>query len=78
VWETLPAAEPPAAHALEKQIHDAWVAFLKGQAPDATGLPAWPQWNPQTRATMLLNSTSTVEQQPFEAELQLWKDFAFA
>jgi para-nitrobenzyl esterase len=78
VWETLSADEPSAAHALEKQMHDAWVAFIKDDAPAAAGLPTWPQWNPQQRATMILNSTSTVEQQPFESELRLWDDFPFA
>jgi para-nitrobenzyl esterase len=77
VWQTLSAAEPPAAHILEKQMHDAWVAFIKGGAPAATGLPPWPQWNPQQRSTMLFNSTSTVEHQPFEAELKLWDGFKF-
>ena len=59
-------------------MHDAWIAFIKGGAPKADGLPAWPQWNPGTRPTMILADTSHVEQQPFEAELRLWDGFAFA
>jgi para-nitrobenzyl esterase len=78
VWEKLGAGEPPAAHALEKQIHDAWVAFIQGGAPAAAGLPTWPQWNPKTRPTMLFNQTSTIAQQPFESELRLWDPFAFS
>jgi para-nitrobenzyl esterase len=77
VWETLANGEPPAAQKLSEQIHDAWVAFIKGNAPVATGLPNWPLWNPQSRPTMILNTTSKVEQQPFEAELRLWDAFRF-
>lgn len=77
VWETLSAAEPPAAQTLKRQIHDAWAAFIKGGTPAAAGLPTWPQWNPKQRTTMLFNSTSTVEQQPFESELRLWDGFRF-
>ncbi len=77
VWERLAKSEPAAAQHLTVEMHDAWAAFIKGAAPSANGLPAWPQWNPKTRPTMLLNSVSRVEEQPFEAELRLWDGFAF-
>ena len=78
VWERLAKSEPEGAQRLSLQMHGAWTAFLKGGPPAAPGLPAWPQWNPLTRPTMILDNTSHVEQQPFEAELQLWNGFAFA
>jgi para-nitrobenzyl esterase len=78
VWERLAKSEPDVAQKLSVQIHDAWAAFIKGGAPAAAGLPAWPQWNPHTRPTMILADTSHVEQQPFEAELRLWNGFAFS
>lgn len=78
VFENLATGEPPAAQALSKEMHTAWITFLKGNAPAATGLPAWPQWDAAHRATMLFNSTSTIEQQPFEAELRLWDNVPFA
>lgn len=78
VFENLAQGEPPAAQALSKEIHAAWVAFIQGNTPAATGLPTWPQWDAKQRATMLFNSTSTIEQQPFEAELRLWDKFPFA
>ena len=78
VWERLAKSEPAGAQALAVQMHDAWVAFIKGGSPAATGPPAWPQWNPSARLTMILNNTSHVEQQPFEPELRLWDGFAFA
>ncbi len=78
VFENLAAGEPPAAQALSKEMHTAWVSFLKGNTPAATGLPTWPQWDTKQRATMLFNSTSRIEQQPFEAELRLWDNVPFA
>jgi para-nitrobenzyl esterase len=78
VFENLAAGEPPAAQALSKKMHAAWVSFLKGNAPAANGLPTWPQWDATQRATMLFNGTSLIEHQPFEAELRLWDNIAFA
>ncbi|AFL90348.1 carboxylesterase type B [Terriglobus roseus DSM 18391] len=77
VWQKLSAEEPPAAQNLSRQMHDAWVTFIQGRAPAATGLPAWPKWTPEKRSTMLFNGTSTVEQRPFEAELRLWDGIRF-
>lgn len=57
---------------LAAQMHAAWCAFIRGEAPAAPGLPAWPNYNPDTRPTMLLDRTSRIENQPAEAELRLW------
>ncbi len=58
--------------ALATQVHQAWVAFLKGDVPGAAGLPVWPQYTSETRETMVLNTKSVVEEKPQEAELRLW------
>ncbi|SDF73202.1 carboxylesterase/lipase family protein [Terriglobus roseus] len=78
VFEHLATDEPPAAQTLSKEMHTAWVNFIKGNAPAATGLPTWPQWDAKQRATMLFNATSQVKQQPAEAELRLWDGFSFS
>lgn len=57
---------------LARQIHLAWASFLRGEAPAAPGLPAWPEYSRTTRPTMILDAQSHVEQQPQEAELRLW------
>jgi para-nitrobenzyl esterase len=61
-----------AERALAKQMHAAWVAFIKGGTPGAEGLPVWPQYSSETRETMVLDKVSRVEERPQEAELQLW------
>jgi para-nitrobenzyl esterase len=58
--------------ALGKQVHLAWAAFIKGQTPSAPGLPAWPEYSIANRHTMILDTTSRVEEKPNEAELRLW------
>jgi para-nitrobenzyl esterase len=78
VWSHLAEGEPASAHVLARQMHDAWASFIKGGSPKVDGLPAWPQWDPKTRSTMLFSDRSIVEQQPFEAELRLWDDLPFA
>ena len=74
VWNRLDKSEStdPAAAPLAASMHAAWCAFIRGEAPSAPGLPAWPEYNPSTRPTMILDTGSHIEQQPFEAELRLW------
>jgi len=57
---------------LARQMHQAWVAFLRGEVPSADGVPAWPAYNPDTRITMVFDTQNRVEQRPQEAELRLW------
>jgi len=58
---------------LATQMHESWCAFLRGNAPAATGVPEWPQYTLPDRRTMIFNTRNHVESQPQEAELQLWK-----
>jgi len=74
VWDKPHAAvaNAEAEAALAKQIHAAWSAFIRGEAPAAPGLPQWPAYNESTRSTMILDTTSQVEDRPQETELKLW------
>jgi para-nitrobenzyl esterase len=57
---------------LAKQLHGAWIAFIKGNAPEAKGLPDWPPYRVETRSTMILNTESHIEKAPHNEELNLW------
>jgi len=57
---------------LAKQIHAAWVSFIRGSTPASAGLPSWPAYRSDTRPTMVLDAQSRVETKPNEAELRLW------
>lgn len=59
--------------ALARQMQQAWIHFIQTGKPAAEGLPDWPQWQTGTRQTMLLNTTSRVEEQPQRAEAALWQ-----
>ena len=74
VWDRphTDVANASAEAALAKQVHDAWVAFIRGEAPAADGLPVWPAYRVNTRSTMILDGKSRVEEKPQEAELRLW------
>jgi para-nitrobenzyl esterase len=74
VWQKPDAIErtDPVAATVALQMHQAWVAFVHGQPPAAPTLPAWPEYNPNTRPTMILSATPHVEDKPFDAELHLW------
>ena len=58
--------------ALAKQMHAAWLSFIKGEAPVADGLPVWPEYSSGARETMVFDVMSKVEERPQEAELRLW------
>lgn len=58
---------------LAQEMHAAWVAFLKGEAPATKGLPAWPEFTLRERATLLFDSECRVEERPAARELALWE-----
>ena len=74
VWEKphTDVTNAAAEAALALQMHDAWVAFIRGEVPAAKGLPVWPTYDPRERKTMILDAVSRVEERPQEKELQLW------
>ncbi len=71
VWDR-PNGTEAGAVALARQVHAAWVAFIKGETPSAEGLPEWPEYTSEERKTMVFNALSRVEERPQEAELRLW------
>jgi para-nitrobenzyl esterase len=53
--------------ALAKQASSAWVAFARTGNPNVagSGLPAWPRYEPGKRATMIFNTKSRIENDPY-------------
>jgi para-nitrobenzyl esterase len=74
VWNRPSAlAENAVAEAdLAHQMHQAWIAFVHGEAPSAPSVPQWPEYNSSARPTMVFDTQNHVEQKPQEAELRLW------
>ncbi|MEO8700764.1 MAG: hypothetical protein ABI867_12010 [Kofleriaceae bacterium] len=54
----------PSAKPLAVAMQVAWSAFIHGGEPAAPGLPAWPTYAGERRATMLLDRTPSVVDDP--------------
>ena len=58
--------------ALSRRMHEAWVAFARTGRPAADGLPEWPRYTAERRATMLFDFQPTVVEDPGAAEREVW------
>ena len=72
VWDRLKFFETPGAHRLAASMHGAWSSFIRGEAPQGPGVPAWPEYSVREQATMIFDDNIRVEKGPQAAELQLW------
>jgi para-nitrobenzyl esterase len=57
---------------LALRMHDAWIAFARTGDPDHGGLPHWPRYDAERRATMVFDETCAVVADPAGTELALW------
>jgi para-nitrobenzyl esterase len=63
----------PDKYRLRDSISDAWIAFARNGNPSHPGIPEWPAYSDQNRATMLLDVPCRVEADPFREELDAWE-----
>lgn len=63
---------PGAPKDLSEKMMDAWIAFAHTGNPNHDGLPEWPSYNSETRATMVLGHECKVENALFETERKAW------
>jgi para-nitrobenzyl esterase len=61
----------PEALKLAKQVSGAWVNFARSGNPNHAGLPHWPAFTPEQRATMVFDTTCTVRNRPESEGLSL-------
>jgi para-nitrobenzyl esterase len=52
------------AQRMADQMSDAWIAFARSGDPNCKGAPPWPRYEQATRATMLFDQASRVENDP--------------
>jgi para-nitrobenzyl esterase len=57
----------PVVKVLERQMSDAWIAFARTGDPNTTGLPKWPAYDAERRATMVFDTESRVVEDPDRA-----------
>jgi para-nitrobenzyl esterase len=58
----------PEAMALADKISDAWIAFARTGNPNTPKLPHWPAFTAKDRATMVINTTSQVVNDPLREQ----------
>ena len=63
--EPLMGTNPP--QQVADTMHSAWVSFA------TSGNPGWPKYDPSRRATMRIDTTSEVVDDPRSAERALWE-----
>jgi para-nitrobenzyl esterase len=64
--------DSPERFTLAKAMSSAWAAFARNGDPSHTGIPHWPAYTKETRATMVFNVNSRVENDPRREERLAW------
>jgi para-nitrobenzyl esterase len=62
----------PEAPALAAQVSEAWLAFARTGDPNHAGLPAWPAYDTDRRATMIFDVACHVADDPDGEERRAW------
>ena len=63
----------PEARALGEKIIDAWISFARTGNPNHEGLPDWPAYDIEKRATMSLGKECKIINAAFDKEREVWK-----
>jgi len=61
------------AKAVEDAMSDAWIAFARTGNPNHRGIPTWPTYDAQRRATMVFDVKSQVVNDPRAPERKVWE-----
>jgi len=70
------SGETSAALALSSKMGEAWAAFARSGHPGHSGLPEWPAYSADQRATMILNTPCAIRKDPEGDGLTLLKETA--
>ncbi len=65
-------AGAPGARELAARISATWIAFARNGTPDNPGIPAWPAYTTEHRATMILDTACRVAHDPDREARLLW------
>ncbi|MGH7779021.1 MAG: carboxylesterase/lipase family protein [Candidatus Binataceae bacterium] len=68
------AGNAPTRFALGEKMSKAWLTFARTGSPNHAGLPQWPHYSAERRATMIFDDSCRVEDDPFRAERLAWSD----
>lgn len=62
----------PGRFALAAKMSDAWLAFARNGNPNHSGIPNWPVYTTEKRATMVFNTECRVQVDPASEERKAW------
>ena len=62
------------AQALADTMSAVWTAFARNGRPDHASIPAWPTYDAQTRATLMLSKVCRVDNDPRDNARRLWQE----
>jgi para-nitrobenzyl esterase len=65
--------ESPELVPLAEKMSEAWLAFARDGKPGYRGLPAWPAYELEARATMIFDTSCRVENDPFSEVRRAWE-----
>lgn len=65
--------DAPDRQTVANQMHHAWIAFAKTGNPNTEEIPDWPPYDLEDRPTMIFNTKSHVENDPYGDERILWE-----
>jgi len=65
----------PEVKALAANVSEAWIQFARGGNPNHKGLPHWPAYTTENRATMVFDSTCQVVNDYGAEARKLWAGF---
>jgi para-nitrobenzyl esterase len=71
---TSPTGQPGPWRDLAEALRASLVAFVQGRDPQVPGLPEWPEYETKRRATMLLDISSRVVDDPNPSERTAWPE----
>jgi para-nitrobenzyl esterase len=69
-------AGAPGARDLAARVSATWIAFARNGTPDNSGIPPWPRYESQDRATIILDTICRVERDPSREVRLLWSRVA--
>ncbi|MBT1155560.1 carboxylesterase/lipase family protein [Aminobacter anthyllidis] len=70
-WDGVVRLDNP-PQALADTMHGAWASFIKGGIPTNSGLPDWPRYDTQRRATMIFDTATQLIGDPAGDERRAW------
>ena len=65
--------ESPELGPLAEKMSEAWLAFARDGKPGYRGLPTWPTYEPEGRATMMFDTTCRIENDPGGEVRRAWQ-----